>query len=123
VVARRVEELVVWQLGNELREQVHALFDTSAAAYDFKFRDQVRDAASSVPRNVAEGFGRYRHKEFAQFLTIARGSLFEVADHLQDGVLRHYWTQDMIRHHLALCRRSIAATTKRIVWLRSHPDP
>jgi four helix bundle protein len=123
VVARRVEELVVWQLGNELRQKVHATTAIGPAARDGRFRDQIRDAASSVTRNVAEGFGRYGHREFAQFLNIARGSLFEIEDHLRDGVARGYWDAKTTKELHDLCNRTIAATTYFIRYLNPHPSP
>ena len=43
---------------------------------------QIRDAASSAPRNIAEGFGRRSDKEFANFLNMAHGSATEVQSHL-----------------------------------------
>jgi len=122
MVARRLEELIVYQLGDELRTKVYALTETTRVANDRKFCDQIRDAASSVTRNTAEGFGRYRHKEFAQFLTIARGSAFEVRDHLRDGFKRKYWTEEAIEDSTRLCFRTIAAATRLIRYLRSHPD-
>ena len=121
-MAKRVEELTVFRLGNELRELVHALTATSPANRDGKFCTQLDDAASSVTRNIAEGFGRYRHKEFAQFLSIARGSTFEVIDLLRDGVSRRYWSEDVVQAHRSLCNRTIAALTRFIRWLRTHPD-
>jgi len=90
--ARRVEDLIVWQLSDELRQKVHAITADGPVIHDRRFRDQVRDAASSVTRNIAEGFGRYRHREFAQFASIARGSLFELRDLLRDGAVRKYWS-------------------------------
>jgi four helix bundle protein len=122
VGARRVEELIVWQLGNELREKIHALTATGLAAGDRKFCDQLRDSASSVTRNIAEGFGRYRHREFAQFLSVARGSLFEVADHLHDGIARRYWTDTQAEELISLCNRSIAAITHFVRYLRTHEN-
>src|SRR5688572_31141678 len=49
-----------------------------AIATDLKFHDQLSDAAASGPRNIAEGFGRYYHPEFARFARIAKASEQEV---------------------------------------------
>jgi len=52
----------------------------SHISFEKRFREQLTDASSSVPRNVAEGFGRFRPKENAQFVRIAKGSANEVLD-------------------------------------------
>jgi four helix bundle protein len=121
--AKRVEDLVVWQLANQLRVQVHAMTAHSPAHDDGRFCSQLRDSASGVTRNIAEGFGRYRHREFAQYLSIARGSTFEVADHLRDGVARHYWSAESVNDLHGLCNRTIAALTRFIRYLKNHKDP
>jgi four helix bundle protein len=121
VGARRIEELVVWQLAHELRSRVYALIATGPAAADRRFCDQIRQAVASVPANIAEGFGRETHREFARFLNIARGSLFEVAEHLKDGVARSHWTPRDTQDLEALTRRTIAALTRLIKYLRSAP--
>ena len=109
---KRVEDLVVWQLGDELRRKVYAITAKGEPANDWKFRDQLRDAVSSITRKIAEGFGRYRHREFAQFLSIARGSLFEVSETLRDGVSRGYWTAESIADLQALSKRTTAAASR-----------
>ena len=43
----------------------------------YRLVEQLEAAATSVPMNIAEGKGRYSHKEFRHFLYIARGSLNE----------------------------------------------
>ncbi|HEX7016144.1 MAG TPA: four helix bundle protein [Cyclobacteriaceae bacterium] len=43
---------------------------------------QIRKAAVSVTANIAEGYGRYHFQEGIQFYRVARGSLYELKDHL-----------------------------------------
>jgi len=119
---RKFEDLIAWQLSHELKEEVFALCATRPASIDHGFCDQIRDSARSAPRNIAEGFGRYRHKEFAQFLSISRGSVFELVDLLRDGVSRQYWSQDRVADLDGLCNRTISALTHLIRYLRTHPD-
>jgi four helix bundle protein len=38
---------------------------------------QVREAARSAPRNIAGGFGRFKHADFARFVRIAKSSEVE----------------------------------------------
>lgn len=48
----------------------------------FGLTSQVRRAASSVPANIAEGFGRESSGSFTQFLRTAQGSLKEFETHI-----------------------------------------
>src|SRR5215467_4652679 len=74
---RRYQDLICWQLADELEKLVFELTETGPASKDFKFRDQIRDASSSATRNMAEGFGRFLPAQHANFLRIAKSSLFE----------------------------------------------
>ena len=73
-------QLIVWKLAEEIRVKVFELTDKPMFAADLKAKRQVEDAANSVCRNIAEGFGCETHIEFARFLEIARRSLNEVQD-------------------------------------------
>jgi len=83
-------ELVAWQLCDRLRSEIFSVTEQGPASRDFKYRDQLRDASASAPRNIAEGFGRYRPAEFARFLEFAVASLAEIKDGLLDGRDRGY---------------------------------
>jgi four helix bundle protein len=108
VMARHVRELIVWQLADELRRGVFSLCKQHSALIDQRFRDQAQSAASGVAANIAEGFGRATHREFAQFLGYARASLLETEDWLRDGTLRGFWTDDETAESRTLCRRLTA---------------
>jgi four helix bundle protein len=43
---------------------------------------QLRRASSSIPANIAEGYGRGGDSELARFLQIGMGSTYEVEYHL-----------------------------------------
>ena len=77
MIAHRYEELDAWQLANELKRKVYELVATTAAKSDFDFRNQIMESAASAPANLAEGFGYYRHPEFAKHTRIAKSSLME----------------------------------------------
>ena len=48
----------------------------------FGMTSQIRRAASSVPANIAEGYGRDSTREYIQFLRVSQGSLKELETHL-----------------------------------------
>ncbi|SRR5258708_6859831 len=78
---KTVRELRVWQQSIDL--VVASYRETSRFPADERFglTAQIRRAATSVPANIAEGFGRWNQREFARFLTIANGSLRELETH------------------------------------------
>ncbi|MFO7669432.1 MAG: four helix bundle protein [Bacteroidales bacterium] len=71
----RFEEILVWQKAKGLTLKLYSLFLENR---DFGFKDQLQRASVSIMNNIAEGFERQTHKEFRQFLYIARGSCAEV---------------------------------------------
>ncbi len=65
-----------------LSQEFEAILDRPPASQDRKFCEEARDAALSSPRNIAEGFGRFGNREFANFVSIARASLMETQTNL-----------------------------------------
>ncbi|HPF93612.1 MAG TPA: four helix bundle protein [Tenuifilaceae bacterium] len=68
------EELEIWKDARELAKVVRLFTKTEPFSKDFKLCNQINSSAGSVMDNIAEGFERDGHKEFIQFLYIAKAS-------------------------------------------------
>lgn len=93
-MSRHFSELRCWQLARSLRNEVTKILKKPVFDRNHRSRDNLADAASSVRRNIAEGFGRRGHKEFARFLNISLSSLKEVEDGLIECVDNEWATQE-----------------------------
>jgi len=120
--ARHFQELVCWQLASELKRALYRLADTTSVKRDLQFRDQLRDAAASGPRNISEGFGRRTHRDFARLLDVARGSLMECQNHLRDAVDRGYLASAEFETLNSLAQRACGAVAALQRYLRRHPE-
>jgi len=76
------KELDVWQKAVALAPALYELTASFPDTERYGLHVQIRRAATSVPANIAEGWGKGSTKEYIQFLLIARGSLMEVETHL-----------------------------------------
>jgi len=72
------KDLIVWQKSMDLVELIYKLTHKLPSSEQFGLISQMRRAAVSGPSNIAEGYGRQSKGSYAQFLSIARGSLLEL---------------------------------------------
>ena len=77
------KKVIVWQKAMSLARLVYAVARSLPSEERYGLADQLRRAAASIPSNIAEGNGRASNKDYAHFLSIARGSLFETITQLQ----------------------------------------
>ncbi len=119
---KRLQDLDAWKLAAELKTRVYAVIDRPKVRRDVKFCDQIRESSRSGPRNIAEGFGRYRPKEFARFLSIAVGSLEETQNHLHDGAEQNYVDESESAELEKLASRAIGACVRLQQYLNRCPD-
>jgi len=75
---RSHRDLVVWQKAVDLSVLVYEAGRRLPPEERFGLWSQLTRAAASVPMNIAEGRGRQGTREFANFVSIARGSLAEL---------------------------------------------
>jgi four helix bundle protein len=80
---RTFEELECWKACRQLRvfvtRQVMPLLPREEK---YRLGDQIIHAARSITANIAEGYGRFHYLDNAKFVSNARGSCWEVLDHL-----------------------------------------
>jgi four helix bundle protein len=89
----RFEDLISWQKARELNRLVYKISANGTFAKDFGLRDQIRRASISTMSNIAEGFERGGDKEFAQFLSNAKGSCGEVRCQLYAALDEKYLSE------------------------------
>ncbi|MTI22085.1 four helix bundle protein [Fulvivirga sp. RKSG066] len=76
------EELFAWKKARAFRSEISGVVKKFPSDEKYRLTDQILRSSRSVTANIAEGFGRFHYQENIQFCRQARGSLFEVLDHL-----------------------------------------
>jgi four helix bundle protein len=79
---KKFEDIQAWQKARKATKKVYQATSQNRFARDFGLRDQIQRASVSIMANIAEGFGRYSDKEFANYLNFAHSSVCEVQSHL-----------------------------------------
>jgi four helix bundle protein len=72
------EKLTVWERAIELADKVYSVTRSFPDAERFGLANQMRRAAVSISSNIAEGSSRSSKIDFARFVEIAAGSVFEL---------------------------------------------
>ena len=115
----RFEDLDMYRLSVELRREVFRLSSKGPITRDYKFVTQIRDAARGGPRNISEGFSRFKPNEFVNFLSYAKASIDESKNHILDGFESGYFTREECDGMLLLVRRTLGAIRGLMRYLES----
>ncbi len=78
MVVQSHKDLVVWQKSLRLAAAVYRVAKDMPRVEEYRLTSQLLRAAASVPANIAEGHARGTRKDYANFVSIARGSLAEL---------------------------------------------
>ena len=72
------EKLEVWKKSIDFADFVYSITRAFPDEERFGLTSQMRRAAVSISSNIAEGTSRHTKDDYARFLEIAAGSVFEV---------------------------------------------
>ena len=109
-------KLDTWLDGVELADTIYTLTASFPKTEIYGLSSQMQRAAVSVPSNIAEGSGKGSDRDFARFVSISLGSLFELETQIEIAYRRGYSSTE---NYYAL-RPRIESLQKRIYNLREH---
>lgn len=112
-------DLIVWQKGMELAAEAYRLAGFMPKVEQFRLTSQLLRAAASVPANIAEGHARGTRKDYANFGSIARGSLAETETFIMLAVKVRLLQEEQTRTALALCSEVSRMLTALLARLRA----
>ena len=111
-VIRSHQDFIAWQLCEELADLIIEITATGAVTKDAELCDQIRRSSGAPGPHIAEGFGRFKPREFAHYLRMAVGSLMETETWLQRGKRNGYWKRETFDRAKSLCDRALDMTRK-----------
>jgi four helix bundle protein len=90
---RDFTSLDAWKFARELRSSIYNATRALPPAEKYVPTNHLRRAAISITANAAEGYGRFSYRENVQFCRQARGSAYEVRDHLTTALDQGYLSE------------------------------
>lgn len=111
-------DLDIWKESIEMNDKLFDLADKLSDAKSFRVAEQLRGASLSISNNIAEGSGSFSDRDFANFLNMARRSVFETANISYVAFRRKFIDQkelDQILNDLDVLSRKITNFRKTLV--------
>jgi four helix bundle protein len=119
-------QLLVWRKAHALALNVHRVSGSIRRRDHSGLVGQIRDAALSIPANIAEGSARPSDRDFAKFLQIAIASTTELEYHLHfatDAGLLELSDFLPCHHQLIEVRRMLVGLLRHIRQADRSPRP
>ncbi|MBL8550152.1 MAG: four helix bundle protein [Hyphomonadaceae bacterium] len=90
-------ELEVWRKAMDLASEVYRFVRVMPKQEEYRPTAQLVRAAISIPANIAEGHARATRKEYAQFISIARGSAAELDTLIELAMRAEFANPEVLR--------------------------
>ena len=91
------EKLDVWRKAIDFADLIYNKTRTFPSDERFRLTNQLRRAAVSISSNIAEGSSRSSKSDFARFVEIATGSVFEVVSQAFIARRQNFLSEDQFR--------------------------
>ena len=92
----RFMDLEIWKESISMNDKMYDLAEMIDETRKYRTAEQLRGASFSVSNNIAEGSGSFSNKDFANFLNMARRSVFEVVNILVVANQRKFINQNQL---------------------------
>lgn len=76
-------KLLIWQKSMEFVTLIYKELKGFPPEELYALTSQIKRSATSIPSNIAEGYGRSGKKDYLRFLNISLSSLFELQTQLE----------------------------------------
>ncbi|MBU3822415.1 four helix bundle protein [Flavobacteriaceae bacterium XHP0103] len=81
--SKTFRKLLVWQKSMVLVTDIYKEVKIFPQDEQYALTSQIKRSATSIPSNIAEGYGRDGKKDYLRFLNIALSSLFELQTQIE----------------------------------------
>jgi four helix bundle protein len=110
------KNLKVWQKAMDLTDMTFEFCRDIPVNERYNLIDQINRCSCSVPSNIAEGSGKNTNKHFAEFLSIAISSSFELETQLLICERRNYGSVNKLKD----CLELLSEVQRMIFSFREH---
>lgn len=99
-MAHNFKHLLIWQRSMDLTDHIYDYCKELPREEKYNLIDQMNRSVCSIPSNIAEGSGKRSKLQFAEYLSIALSSSFELETQLLISQRRKYTKSDLTQYVL-----------------------
>jgi four helix bundle protein len=114
MIKHNFKKLIIWQMAMDLSDKIYNYTSSLPSAEKYNLVDQLNRCAVSIPSNIAEGSGKRTPAHFAEFLSTALTSSYEMETQLLICERRKYGNA----HELATILDFVTELQKKIFNFR-----
>ena len=101
-MAHNFKNLLIWQKSMDLTDLTFYYCENMPNNERYNLTDQINRSSCSIPSNIAEGSGKRTKLQFAEYLSIALSSSYELETQLLICERRKYGTKEKLVQALNL---------------------